>query len=141
MADDTWGNRRWYADNFETLTEEECLDLLGSRPVGRIAYVADGWPVVLPVNHVVDGTDVVVRISPHAEVARHTLSGRVAFEVDAFDEDTRTGWSVLVRGTAEYDDPLVPRPEASPEPWADGSRHLVVRIRPSMVSGRRLRPR
>ena len=49
----------------------------------------------------------------------------VAFEVDAADEATRTGWSVVVRGVlAESTDPVhLARLRALPlYPWAPGER-------------------
>ena len=45
----------------EILPFDECLRLLASVPVGRVGFFADGEIVVLPVNHVVDGHDVVFR--------------------------------------------------------------------------------
>lgn len=131
-------NERWYATHFKELAFTECLQLLGSSPGGRVAYSSDEGPVVLPVNHVMDGEDILFRTSPHTELGRAMRSGHVAFEVDEFDEVSRTGWSVLVRGDAEYDDSDVLLPEDRPGPWAAGTRNLVVRIRPRLVTGRRL---
>jgi hypothetical protein len=45
-----------------------------------------------------------------------------------------------VRGTAEYDDAAEPRDPDDPAPWAAGYRPLVVRVRPTMITGRRLLP-
>ena len=45
----------------ETLPFAMCLRLLASVPVGRVGFVADGEVQVLPVNHVIDGQDVVFR--------------------------------------------------------------------------------
>ena len=45
----------------EILPVDECLRLLASVPVGRVGFVADGEVVVLPVNHFVDGQDVIFR--------------------------------------------------------------------------------
>ena len=45
----------------ETLPLEVCLRLLESVPVGRVSFYTDGEVVTLPVNHVVDGQDVVFR--------------------------------------------------------------------------------
>lgn len=133
-------NERWYAGHFQEMAPDECLALLATCPVGRVAYSVDGGPVVLPVNHVLDGQDILFRTSPHSELGRTMISGNVAFEADEFDETEQTGWSVLVRGSAEYDDSDVFPPADSPGPWADGTRNLVVRIRPRLVTGRRLLP-
>lgn len=131
-------NEPWYADHFRVLSHEECLELLAARPVGRVAFLDAEWPVVLPVNHVLDGSDIVFRTSPHSRLGRKMASGQVCFEVDDFDVAERTGWSVLVRGEAEYDDSDILYPSDQPGPWADGTRSLIVRIRPQTVTGRRL---
>jgi hypothetical protein len=129
---------RWYASHVRELDREECFELLASRPVGRVAYTGPGGPVVLPVNHVLDGEDILFRTSPHTELGRTMISAPVAFQVDDFDEFNQAGWSVLVRGSAEYDDSDTLYPEDRPGPWAEGTRNLVVRVRPRLVTGRRL---
>lgn len=134
-------NDRWYASEFRELSEEECLQLLTERAVGRIAFCTMEGPVVLPVNHVLDGGHIIFRTSPHTELARRLTKGLVAYEVDDFDEDSQTGWSVLVRGSAEHDDSPELRDPDDPQPWAAGYRPLVVRVRPSLITGRRLMPR
>jgi hypothetical protein len=66
----------------------------------------------------------------------------VAFEVDAIDEATRTGWSVVVRGTlADITDPAdLERLRALPlYPWAPGEKARYVRVRPLSVTGRRIK--
>ena len=54
---------RYAADHagLEILPYDECLRLLGTVPVGRVSFFADGEIVVLPVNHVMDGHDPVFR--------------------------------------------------------------------------------
>ena len=100
--------------------------------------MVDGSPIVVPVNHLVDGDDIIFRTSPHTELGRSMARGQVAFQVDDFDDFTQAGWSVLVKGTVEYDDSDPPPVRERPQPWAEGVRGLVVRIRPSQVTGRRL---
>lgn len=128
----------WYPSHLRELSTQECYELLASRPVGRVAFIVDGDPIVLPVNHVVDGDDIVFRTSPRTELGRRMIRGHVSFQVDDVDEFNQTGWSVLLQGTAEYDDSDRLFPEERPRPWAEGVRNLVVRIRPRLVTGRRL---
>ena len=67
--------------------------------------------------------------------------GRLA-PVDAADEATRTGWSVVVRGAlAEVTDPGdLERLRALPlYPWAPGDKGRYVRVWPASVTGRRIR--
>jgi hypothetical protein len=61
----------------------------------------------------------------------------VSFQVDYFDPYHRTGWSVLLQGTASE----VPPSEVSHlglESWAGGEKAHWVRIVPVVVSGRRI---
>ena len=120
------------------LTAPECWDLLTTTTVGRIAWTTGSGPEIIPVNYVVDGTTVRVRTTAYSALARRVDAERVAFEVDAIDEATHAGWSVLVRGVAEieYDGAAGP----TPEPWVSGSRHTTVAIHVNEVTGRRLLP-
>ncbi|MDX1620828.1 MAG: pyridoxamine 5'-phosphate oxidase family protein [Nitriliruptorales bacterium] len=126
----------------EILDVDECLERLASQPVGRIAYIDAGAPIVLPVNHRVEGRQIVFRTTHGSKLAAALMERPVAFEVDSYSEDERTGWSVLVRGRAEV---LFDPAESSqvtgprPQPWADQvQRGWWVRIHPEEISGRRL---
>jgi glycerol-3-phosphate dehydrogenase len=60
--------------------------------------------VIFPVNYVVDRDLIVFRTDPGSKLDAATERESVAFEVDAVDEATRTGWSVVVGGTlADHD--------------------------------------
>jgi nitroimidazol reductase NimA-like FMN-containing flavoprotein (pyridoxamine 5'-phosphate oxidase superfamily) len=127
-------------DRLESLPAAEAWRLLRSVPVGRVAFVVAGWPVVLPVNFAVDGDAIVFRTGPGAKLAA-VGGGRVAFEADAADSTYRAGWSVLAFGIAdEVVDPAeVARLEGLPvRPWAGGERSHWVRIRVVRISGRRV---
>jgi nitroimidazol reductase NimA-like FMN-containing flavoprotein (pyridoxamine 5'-phosphate oxidase superfamily) len=123
------------------LTREECRTLLGTTGVGRIGFVGDAGPVILPVNYLVDHDTIVVRTSPYALFAEHA-TGQVAFEVDELDAWLSRGWSVLVTGqAAPIDDPeeaIALRRAGVLQPWADGHRNLFVRITPREITGRRI---
>jgi uncharacterized protein len=92
------------------------------------------------VNYVSQQGTVLLRISPHSSVGRHIRGRVVGFEVDEIDTATRSGWSVLVRGTARFVDveDLPLGDDARPQPWPEGVRSLHVRITPRSVTGRRL---
>ena len=129
------------AGRLSDLRDEECRALLSGHRVGRIAWNDDEGPVVLPVNYTFDGQHLLVRTSAHTELARHFTSGRVAFEIDEYDERTHTGWSVLVRGfarVAEWDER--PSPTDSPTPLVGGNRNFHIRIAVGRVTGRRVLP-
>jgi len=125
----------------EILVDDECIDLLRQVPVGRIAVTVEALPVIFPVNFaVVDGA-VVFRTQPGTKLAAATASAVVAFEVDSYEADGRTGWSVVVQGMAtEVTDPATLREvdSASLDAWTlDGAADHVVRIEMQRVSGRR----
>jgi len=131
----------WFPGRLTEMPAGECHDLMGSTSVGRVAFVDEDGPVVLPVNYVLDGATVLFSTSPANTIGRHLDSAAVAFEVDEFDDYTQSGWSVVVRGVATfvpYDE--LPRDALRPFPWADGRRPLIVRVTPSSVTGRRLLP-
>jgi uncharacterized protein len=126
---------------FERLTEAECRALLAGGHLGRLALVDADGPVIFPVNYVFERDWVVFRTDPGTKLDAAAELPPVAFEVDAVDEGTRTGWSVLVRGTlAEVTDPDdLERLRALPlSPWAPGAKARYVRVEPASVSGRRI---
>jgi len=130
----------WFRGSLQELSRQECFELLAEKVVGRVAYVNDDGPVVLPVNYVVDQETVLFRTSAEGPLAAHVQEGTVAFQVDEADEVTESGWSVLLRGVAalEHRTGTTPSNYPRPSPWVQGSRNLVVRISPHVVTGRRL---
>jgi nitroimidazol reductase NimA-like FMN-containing flavoprotein (pyridoxamine 5'-phosphate oxidase superfamily) len=133
------------AEGPEELTGEECLRLLRSQQVGRLAIIASNEPRIYPVNYALDGEVIVFRTSPGTklEAADHA---NVTFEVDMVDVDNRSGWSVVVHGLAElvtdrHAADLADRTRrVAPEPWAPGDRPFHVPVIPQKVTGRRIRP-
>jgi nitroimidazol reductase NimA-like FMN-containing flavoprotein (pyridoxamine 5'-phosphate oxidase superfamily) len=126
----------------EVLGEEECWRLLGAHHLGRLALVDAKGPVIVPVNYVLDGEAPVFRTDPGSKLDAAVEAVAVAFEVDAADEATRTGWSVVVRGAlAEVTDPGdLERLRVLPlYPWAPGDKARYVWVRPASVTGRRIR--
>ena len=130
-----------FDDGLEILDDEECLQLLRKGIIGRVAISVGALPAVFPVNYGVDGDDVVFFTNDGAKL-RAALNGTVvAFEVDYVDEETRSGWSVLVVGRAnECSDPAVLERARGLGivAWAPGTRDRLVRIHPEMVTGRRI---
>jgi nitroimidazol reductase NimA-like FMN-containing flavoprotein (pyridoxamine 5'-phosphate oxidase superfamily) len=126
------------------LSLADCLDLLDAHHVGRIAILTDTGPVIVPVNYRL------VRASDLNWIAFRTRLGgildrtsvHVAFEVDHIDDASRTGWSVLVRGTLQHVDPGTAdfRERFSSEPWVV-DRDTWMIIQPYRIEGRRLEPR
>jgi len=125
----------------ETLSFDACLHLLASVPLGRVGFLADGELVILPVNHVMDGQDVIFRTAYGSKLTAAEEQDVVAFEADDYDQQTRSGWSVLVTGRAivVYEDAEIQRLGGlGLHPWASPvKRPFWVRIRPTSVTGRR----
>ena len=80
---------------------DECLRLLASVPVGRVGFVADSEVVVLPVNHVVDGQDVIFRTAHGSKLSAAEGQNRAAFEADHYNEQTQASggacWSMAAQ--------------------------------------------
>ena len=124
------------------LDRSTCLELLASRRTGRLAYVARaGVPDVVPVNLALDGERLLVRSGPGPKLQAAERREVVAVEVDDLDEDSRTGWSVVVAGRARrlHTTEAAALPDdLLPEVWARGPRSSVIAIELTRVEGRRL---
>jgi len=127
----------------ESLDRDECLTLLATVPVGRVAITDQAMPAIVPVNFLVDGSDVIIRSVRGSKLAAATRGAVVAFEADTFDPDERTGWSVLVVGVASH---VTERAEVDRlstlglQPYLDGAASHYIRIPAAQISGRRLQP-
>lgn len=129
----------------DTLDAAECYRLLGTRPVGRLGLVVDGYPVIQPVNFALDDGIIVIRSRPGTKLTA-LQHANVTFQVDDIDLHRHTGWSVLVRGQAEEVGPdhsvsiTAHTRRTALQPWVDGPEFHWVRIIPHGISGRRLVP-
>jgi len=125
----------------EVLDAAACWDLVARTPVGRVAFVEAGEPMILPVNHTVVGHRVVFRTFRGSLLHEALLREPVAFQVDGFDPAERTGWSVLVRGVADLVDDVASLGDVELHPWADTvARDDWVQIQAEEISGRRIVP-
>jgi nitroimidazol reductase NimA-like FMN-containing flavoprotein (pyridoxamine 5'-phosphate oxidase superfamily) len=130
----------WFKSHLKDMPRDECFELLSSRQVGRVGFIDSDGPVVLPVNYTIHEEAVMVATSTVNSLSRHAVGRPVAFEVDEIDEFNETGWSVLVRGLASPMPEDLLAEELWPNPWVDGDRRLLIRIKPLHVSGRYLLP-
>jgi nitroimidazol reductase NimA-like FMN-containing flavoprotein (pyridoxamine 5'-phosphate oxidase superfamily) len=122
------------------LGRDEALELLGSVQLRRVAFTDQALPAIRPVKHLVDAGDVIVRThGGSALLGRALRSEVVAYEADEIDSATRTGWSVVVTGTATRitDPAALARNQRLLMPWIDLEVGQVVRIQPEIVSGYR----
>jgi hypothetical protein len=82
----------------EALGQEECLRLLGSSGIGRLAYTQAALPAIRPVSFILRNADVLIPVRSGSLLADAVRGAVVAFETDVYDDVTRTGWTVTVVG-------------------------------------------
>jgi nitroimidazol reductase NimA-like FMN-containing flavoprotein (pyridoxamine 5'-phosphate oxidase superfamily) len=122
------------------VSEEECLRRLKSTPIGRLGFISDGQPMVLPVNYAwVDGC-AVFRTAEGQKMASVVGGQAVCFEVDRWDVEARTGWSVVVKGTADEVTDWAEKEtleQLGLVPWHQaGWRPIWIKVTPTEISGR-----
>jgi nitroimidazol reductase NimA-like FMN-containing flavoprotein (pyridoxamine 5'-phosphate oxidase superfamily) len=128
----------------EILSAEDCRAHLAAGAVGRIGFVEEGGPVILPVNYTMDGHAIVFRTAAGSKLSMGMMQRPVCFEVDDWDTVSHTGWSVLAKGVADevLDDAEIARLEQLPvRPWSRPDlRDHWVRIMVEELTGRRIGP-
>lgn len=127
------------------LGSAEALALLGSVSLGRIVFTRHALPTIRPVNHVLDGGDIIIRTHEGAALTSRTQKAGdpgvvVAYEADVIDPDTHLGWSVVVTGYAQLvtETEDLRRYQAMLRPWVERSMDYAVRIVPDLITGIRL---
>ncbi len=127
------------------LGRDACVELLEQAPYSRIAFVVDGVPVVLPINHLLHDGAVYLRAAPGSKLGSAAAGQLVAIEADAGDATQRIAWSVLVRGRASI---VTDEAETAAlhaydfEPWAlPETRSFWIRVDVHDIDGRRIRRR
>jgi nitroimidazol reductase NimA-like FMN-containing flavoprotein (pyridoxamine 5'-phosphate oxidase superfamily) len=135
-------------NGLEVLDREECLRLLGTAVLGRIALTDGALPVVLPVNFHVVGDRILIRTGQGTKLFAASNNSVVAFEVDDIDPLWHSGWSVVVTGIASEmrhaDEPvtaaLIKASELLRIPrWAPRGGERIISISMEIVTGRRIR--
>jgi uncharacterized protein len=127
------------------LGRDECLSLLSATTVGRVVVVrpVQDMPVIRPVNYAFDAASqsVVFRCVPGTKFASLMRASRAWFEIDDFDADRRSGWSVIIAGVTEVvTHPMEVRrlDTIGVDSWIAGEDAEWVSITARVVSGRRL---
>ncbi len=128
-------------EGLELLTEEQCGELLASQSFGRVGVTVGGLPVIMPVNYAFDDGTVVFRSGPGTKLRAVSSGAVIAFEIDNWDSVRGTGWSVLAVGRAEEiedEGEIESLNGRTPRPAAEGDRTHYVRLRPELMTGRRI---
>jgi nitroimidazol reductase NimA-like FMN-containing flavoprotein (pyridoxamine 5'-phosphate oxidase superfamily) len=125
----------------EILSSDECFRLLGSVPVGRIAFVADGRLQIFPVTFAVTGKRIALRSAVGSKLDAAEMARDVAFEADQWRDEDRSGWSVMAEGRVRAvtdEDRIAALEQVELEPWLAGTDMRWIEIVVSDISGRRL---
>lgn len=126
----------------EWIDRDDCLRLLASDEVGRLAVVDGSSPAIFPINYVLDGDTIVFRTDEGTKL-RAAERAPACFEIDDIDRERRTGWSVVASGRLEevtqYDVRTLERVHRLPvDPWAGGDKAHWMRLVPDRITGRRV---
>ena len=125
------------------LPADECMVLLSTTTIGRVAFVNEDGQQLVPVNFAeIDGV-IYFRTMPEGFLAQLAHGHEdVAFGVDYHDDTYRHGWNVTVKGSAALvEDRATINMVLSHgrlRPWAGGVRPLVISISLDSIAGRRV---
>ena len=129
------------ARNLEPMTEDECTERIMDAPIGRIGFVHDGMPMVVPVNFRWHEDTIVFRTQEGQKLS-DSDSRPVCFEIDSWNQSTRTGWSVILQGIAEEVTSWAEKEQLEQiglYPWTNEVfRRRWVRVRPTEITGRKI---
>ncbi len=130
------------ANGLRVLEREECIDLLETTPIGRVGFISDDGPLVLPVNYHWHDGGIVFRTHAGQKLEAAVNQEKVCFEVDRWSSHPRSGASVVVMGAAREVTDWAEKEileNIGLIPWTrDAWRRLWVRIEPSEITGREL---
>ena len=126
----------------EELSHEEALDLLQRHGfVGRVAFIVDDQPMIMPVNYLAEAESLVFCTGAGTKLSALAHGASVAFEVDDSRPLDHSGWSVVVEGTATEitdEEELTWLRRGSLKSWAVRPSAHWIRVTYTHVSGRRV---
>ena len=83
-----------------SISTENCWELLRGGWFGRLGLSVDALPAILPVEYSVAAGDLAVCLGHYRLSARSLNEAVVAFAADLIDPETHSGWTVQVQGRA-----------------------------------------
>ncbi len=119
----------------------ECLRLLKSVPVGRVAFSRNAMPAVEPVRFAVDRGHIFIAVSLVSALCPVLHHCVVALQADSLGDASQSGWTVTVVGNAgEVNDPgLAARlRRMGLTSWAAAETDRFMHISQGIVTGQRL---
>jgi uncharacterized protein len=121
------------------LDTHSCWELLAGEEVGRLAVSVHRHPHIFPINYAVDQQTIVFRTAEGTKLFALFVDSAVAFEVDSYDAESGTAWSVVIKGHAAE----IPMHELLDElafplfAWTATPKPRFVRVVPDEITGRR----
>jgi nitroimidazol reductase NimA-like FMN-containing flavoprotein (pyridoxamine 5'-phosphate oxidase superfamily) len=126
--------------DIKELSVHDCWKYLQSVSIGRIALINGEEPEIFPVNYVPNYGTVLFRTGPGTKHDALREGAVVVLEADGFNRYGTVAWSVILKGSPEFvDQPedIQEAVEAGLSPWQPGVKDILVRITPTVISGRR----
>jgi uncharacterized protein len=124
----------------KVLDRSECLRLLGTVDLGRVAINVGALPAILPVRFVLHDERIVLCAGVGTVLERATDGNVVAFEADGTEPVPQSEWSVSLIGLARHLDdstPLARAASTSLPRWSTELSSRFVSISSEHISGRR----
>ena len=128
------------AEGLEVLAAEQCLELMTTSRLGRIAVTIGAVPAIFPVDYLLFDGQIIFHAGAGTNLHRAAANRVVAFEVDDVDLSSREGWSVVAVGMAREvkdHDAVSSDADGAPRLWEPSSGSHVIAILPAFLSGRR----
>lgn len=126
----------------ESLSQDQCWELLRGEVIGRLAVVTWDYPDIFPINYAVDSDSIIFRTAEGTKLYGSTSNTPVAFEIDGYDPATEEAWSVVLRGPVmaiRAGSALAEAENLTLEPWQGGIKNHLMQILPLNLSGRRFK--
>ena len=125
------------------LGRSEVLQRLASVSYGRVVFTLRALPAIRPVNHLLDGGQLVLCSHESTALAEAARGGAVlAFQADEIDPELHTAWSVAVTGLSGLvaDPAEAIRYRVALGAWLGTEPGEIIRINPEVTTGFELHP-
>lgn len=127
--------------SIEVLSAATCRRLLAEVAVGWIAHATEQGTHMVPVNFAIHAEELVFHTG-YGQTLDATIRGRsMTFGAAVFDADTRSGWSVTVKGVPRLLGDAVVNPGLPGiEVWAELPRTVAIALPLDLMTGRQVWP-
>ena len=124
----------------EILDDSQCWQYLESQQLGRLAVAVGAHPDIFPLNYIVHDGRLLFRTAEGSKLASMAVNEAIAFEIDGYEAETNTVWSVVLQGHSrivENDDESSQMEGLPLVPWNLSEKSNFVEISVSFMAGRR----